>query len=58
VRKTLNKQMKKNTKEEEKQEQIRIRRSSTRLPSKCEIQQKKFSHTQVLMPLAAIESPR
>ncbi len=31
--------------EEEEQEQIRIQRSSTRLSSKCEIQQKKFSHT-------------
>jgi hypothetical protein len=37
--------MKKKTKEEEEQEQIRIQRSSTRLSSKCEIQQKKFSHT-------------
>jgi hypothetical protein len=41
--------MKKKTKaeeeEEEEEEQIRIQRSSTRLSSKCERQQKKFSHT-------------
>jgi hypothetical protein len=37
--------MKKKTKEEQEQEQIWIQRSSIRLSSKCEIQQKKFSHT-------------